>query len=108
MQGLLDDALGGYDDDSDDGEFIPYKNDDQERAQGSEIKVGNEKNGGAALMFSASEGLTDMGESPVKIEEHDVSPDLTNGRTDQNSSKSPISGLLGRKNYYDPHEPHSA
>ena len=54
-------------------------------------------------MMSASEGLTDMGESPAKIDKDDVSPHRTN---DQNYSKSPFSSL--RKNYYDPHEPHSA
>ena len=56
-----------------------------------------------AGLLSASEGLTDMGESPAKIDKDDVSPLRMN---DQNSSKSPFYGL--RKNYYDPHEPHSA
>lgn len=49
-----------------------------------------------------SDILTDFGESqsPGKIDKT---------VTDQNSSKSPLfSGLIRKKNYYDPHEPHSA
>lgn len=116
--GLLDEALEGDDDESD-GEFNPYSNTKTEKAEAEQMAINveqvdesmdesfckNDDRCGVvpAGMLSASEGLTDMGESPAKIDKDDVSPLRTN---DQNSSKLPFAGL--RKNYYDPHEPHSA